>query len=129
MLRQHSHGNWTVGETDRDVVRALSWNHDGTQLAGGGRDGVIYIWDADAGDFITTLTGHTDNVRHLTWSSDGTRLATAGDDGSLRLWNAVDGSEIKLLDTSPNSFGEVAWHPRDERLLRACIEITSRFKV
>ncbi len=68
------------GYTNR--VRSLSWNQDGSQIAGAGiDDGVILIWNwnSSTNNFDAPLILHDpsnpDYVTTVAWSPDGTRLA------------------------------------------------------
>jgi WD40 repeat protein len=44
------------------------------------------VWDADTGQELLNLTGHTDRVTAASFSPDGSRLATAGQDGTVRVY-------------------------------------------
>lgn len=49
----------------------------------------IALWDAQTGELLTALTGHTDFVTKLVFSSDGTRLVSISNDGTIRVWGVV----------------------------------------
>ena len=68
-------------------VTAISVSPDNQQIATGGRDGLIAVWDAVTGQLITSLRAHTKNtiITSLYWMRDGT-LVSAGLDGQLPLW-------------------------------------------
>jgi len=40
-------------------VESVAWSPDGKQIASGGFDGIIKIWDSRSGDCQSTLTGHS----------------------------------------------------------------------
>ncbi|MDE0022359.1 MAG: hypothetical protein OXT69_13405, partial [Candidatus Poribacteria bacterium] len=59
----------TLGERTL-IVYSLAYSPDGSRLASGGVDGTVRIWNAETGDLIRTLEGHTDWVRSVAWSPD-----------------------------------------------------------
>ncbi len=89
----------------RAEVTAISVSADNLQIATGGRDGVISIWEAETFNRLTSLRAHGKNttVTALEWLSDGT-LVSAGLDGKLVQWkieaNAANasGSEKAVSD-------------------------------
>ena len=55
------------------------------------------VYDAQTGDEILVLKGHTEQVNTIQFSPDGTRLVTASDDKTARIWDAVTGKQIHVL--------------------------------
>lgn len=77
-------------------VCGLSWAPDGTQLASGGNDNLVQLFDVHRMDAPrAVLRGHTAAVKALAWSPhQANLLATGGgtEDTTLRFWNTVSGS-------------------------------------
>ena len=44
------------------------------------------LWDADTGQALLTLAGHTDTVNTAVFSPDGAYILTASGDGTARIW-------------------------------------------
>lgn len=59
-------------------------------------DKLVKIWDADNGEIVHTLEGHTEGISDIAWSPDGEFLASASDDKTIRLWS---------LESVRNSYG------------------------
>ena len=91
-------------------VRDVTWSPDGTRLAVGGTAG-IWLYDAQTGDEISLLTGHTRRVNHVVYSTDGSMLASAGHDGTMRLWDAATGQEKSTIEAHRASVTSVAFSP------------------
>jgi WD40 repeat protein len=66
----------------------LQFSGDGKHLFAGGSNNTIVIWDAEGGQFLHTLSGHSGPVRALAVSPDGHRLASGSDDKTVGIWSA-----------------------------------------
>ena len=52
-------------------------------------DKLIKLWDADTGDIIRTLEGHTEGISDVAWSANGDFLASASDDKTVKVWDTA----------------------------------------
>ena len=72
-------------------------------------DETIKLWDANTGEHIKTLTGHTGSVYSVAFHPDGHTLASGSSDETIRLSDANTGELLKtLVRYLPSS---VAFHP------------------
>lgn len=84
-------------------VCGLEWRSDGTQLASGGNDNLVSIWDArslQAPKF--QKTNHNAAVKALSWCPwQHNLLATGGGshDRHIHFWNTTTGSRVNSIDT------------------------------
>jgi WD40 repeat protein len=62
-------------------------------------DGVIQLLDAESGEEVRSLIGHTQFAAGQTFSRDGRRLASSGQDNVIRVWDVASGR--KLTDYAP----------------------------
>ncbi|MGH8904445.1 MAG: pentapeptide repeat-containing protein, partial [Egibacteraceae bacterium] len=76
---------------------AVAFSPDSGLLVSGGTDGMVRVWDANSGEPVRTLQGHTGSVRSVAFSPDGRWLATAGNDQVVRVWDANSGEPIRTL--------------------------------
>jgi WD40 repeat protein len=71
---------------DRNILTG-AFSPDGSLIIlGNNQNGEIYIWDANSGEELAILRGHSEAITTLAFSPDGTLLASGGADGTLRLW-------------------------------------------
>jgi WD40 repeat protein len=68
-------------------VYAATYSPDGRLIATAYDGGMIGLVNAQTGEEIAQLSGHTETVLDLTFSPDGVTLASAGGDGAVRLWS------------------------------------------
>jgi WD40 repeat protein len=96
-------------------VLAVAWSHDGMQLASGGSDGTIQIWDL-AGTPGQSYK-HAEAVNGLTWSPDSTRIAST--DGTTVLVVSLKDQESFSYRGHTQRVLTVAWSPDGTRIVSA----------
>ena len=71
-----------------DGITALSFSPDGTMLAIGSQDCVIYIMQEEHSDDndLLKLTGHTAGLLHIDWANDNCSLRSNSIDHELLYW-------------------------------------------
>ncbi len=67
---------------------AIAWSPDGTQVASGGDDVQVHVWNATTGQLIYQHQGQKDLIWKIAWSPDGTKIASSSQDGSVLVWSA-----------------------------------------
>jgi WD40 repeat protein len=70
------------------VVESLTYSPDGALIASGHgyHDHQIRLWNAQTGELLRELPGHSTSIDQLTFSPDGQFLVSATYDGTLRIW-------------------------------------------
>jgi eukaryotic-like serine/threonine-protein kinase len=81
------------------LVSVVAWSPDSQQLASGGWDQTVRIWQVESGELLGEIP-HRDQVIALDWSPNGTILASATWGSQILLWEAA----------TTNSLGELAGH-------------------
>ncbi|ANB15163.1 ubiquitin-protein transferase activating protein CDC20 [Sugiyamaella lignohabitans] len=83
-------------------VCGLEWRADGAQLASGGNDNVVNIWDARSSTPKFTKTNHKAAVKALAWCPWQTNLLASGggsQDKHIHFWNSTTGARVNSIDT------------------------------
>ena len=121
-VRQAQHHIATLAAHTQEVC-GLKWSPNGTQLASGGNDNLVCVWDAqNAGRTWQPkyrFTHHSAAVKALAWCPwQHNLLATGGGtaDRHLRFWNTATGTCVNSIDTK-SQVCSVVWSPHDKELV------------
>ncbi|KAL7939645.1 WD40-repeat-containing domain protein [Trichoderma chlorosporum] len=95
-------------------VCGLEWRSDGAQLATGGNDNLVSIWDARSLSVPKfTKTNHKAAVKALAWCPwNANLLATGGGsyDRHIHFWNSTTGARVNSIDTG-SQVTSLRWSP------------------
>ena len=84
-------------------VCGLEWRSDGAQLASGGNDNLVNIWDARSIQTPKwTKTNHRAAVKALAWCPWQLNLLASGGgnyDRCIHFWNSTTGARVNSIDT------------------------------
>lgn len=101
-VRIANHATSTLKAHEQEVC-GLRWSPNGQQLASGGNDNLLNIWDLGASQPRFTLDHHQAAVKALAWCPhDHNILASGGGtaDRMLRFWNTQTGACVNSIDTN-----------------------------
>ena len=76
-------------------------------------------WDAETGDPLLTLFGHSNWVRGVAFSPDGKQLATTSWDRTAKVWDAGSGRELMTLAGHKGWLRGLAFSPDGAHLATA----------
>jgi len=88
-------------EKHSQEVCGLKWSFDGVQLASGGNDNKLCVWDARK-TLCARLSAHRAAVKALAWSPHERNLLVSGGgtaDRRIKFWNTLTNECIKSIDT------------------------------
>ena len=94
----------------RGKINEVKYSPDGTRLAVASIIG-IWIYDAQTGEALELISGHTSVVNSVSFNSDGTILASGGQDRIVRLWDVSTGSELRTLTGHTSVVNSVSFSP------------------
>ncbi len=100
------------------ACHAFVFSPNGKQMASGGADRVIRLWNLEDRKEILQLKGHSGEVYPAAFSADGRRLLSCSRDKTIRLWDLGTGKELVRLD-GPVGVLCAMFLPGEQRLLAA----------
>ncbi|RWR89439.1 cell division cycle 20.2, cofactor of APC complex [Cinnamomum micranthum f. kanehirae] len=102
-------------------VCGLKWSLSGKQLASGGNDNLLYIWDAGihSGQYLHRLDAHAAAVKALAWCPYQSNLLASGGgtaDRCIKFWNTRTGTLLNSIDTN-SQVCSLQWNRHEKELL------------
>src|SRR5262249_55918954 len=97
-------GVWSIARLRREHLisrggpfAAASFDPSGRLIAGAGKDGIGWIFDARTGGVVRRLRGHKDSLTAISFSDDGKLVVTSSLDHDARIWDEATGGLIGVL--------------------------------
>jgi cell division cycle 20-like protein 1 (cofactor of APC complex) len=98
----------------RSEVCGLKWSPDDRELASGGNDNLLMVWQpgqASSSDPVQRFTGHQAAVKAIAWSPHQHGLIASGGgtaDRCIKFWNTSTGAALQSVDTG-SQVCNLAW--------------------
>lgn len=86
----------------RQEVCGLKWSYDEQQLASGGNDNKLYVWNLRSTSPVLKFNEHQAAVKAIAWSPHQHGLLASGGgtaDRCIRFWNTVNNTALSCVDT------------------------------
>jgi len=103
----------------KQEVCGLRWNTDDGQLASGGNDNKLMVWDKLSETPLWKFSDHTAAVKAIAWSPhQKSTLASGGGtaDRKIKFWNTATGSMIQEIDTG-SQVCNLAWSKNSNEIV------------
>ncbi len=114
-----------IARLGRGRITEVAYSPDGSQLAVASGIG-IWLYDAETGEPLDLLTGHTGVVISVAFSPDGRTLASGSGDDTIRLWDVNTGETLKTLNGHRTAVNSVAFSVDGRTLASGSSDTTIR---
>jgi len=90
----------------KQIINCAEFSPDGRYIVTPHDDKLARIFNADTGELVRELSGHTARLVSATYSPDGTKIITSGNrdamtngnwDRTTRIWDAQTGKQLRVL--------------------------------
>lgn len=105
-------------------VSAVAFSPDGQVLATGSDR--LKLWNAQSGQYLKTLHGHSSLVNSIVFNRTGDMLVTGSCDNTAKLWQLESGQCLQTFQAHTNWIWAVALSPDDRILATASGDTTAR---
>ncbi|KAK8944561.1 Protein FIZZY-RELATED 3 [Platanthera zijinensis] len=103
----------------RSEVCGLKWSDDDRELASGGNDNQLLVWNQRSSHPVLKFTEHTAAVKAIAWSPHQEGLLASGGgtaDRCIRFWNTTNSNMLKCVDTG-SQVCNLAWSKNANELV------------
>ncbi|MCJ1478475.1 substrate-specific activator of APC-dependent proteolysis [Lambiella insularis] len=103
----------------KQEVCGLRWNTDDGQLASGGNDNKLMVWDKLNETPIWKFSDHTAAVKAIAWSPHQRSLLASGGgtaDRKIKFWNTATGNMVQEIDTG-SQVCNLAWSKNSNEIV------------
>lgn len=117
-VRVREHITATLRGHEQEVC-GLKWSPNGTQLASGGNDNLLMIWDAGNDRASHRITSHQAAVKALAWCPFQANLLASGGgtaDRTIKFWNTHTGAMLNSIDTG-SQVCSLQWNRHEREIL------------
>ncbi|XP_077239614.1 B-type cell cycle switch protein ccs52A-like [Tasmannia lanceolata] len=86
----------------KSEVCGLKWSYDNRELASGGNDNRLFVWNQHSTQPVLKYCEHTAAVKAIAWSPHMHGLLASGGgtaDRCIRFWNTTSNSHLSCMDT------------------------------
>ena len=111
--------------TGKILVYDVTYSPDGKLLAAASSNS-IQLYDAQSGQKLNLITGHTDAVRSVDFSPDGQTLASGSEDNTVRLWDVQTGTLIRRFLGHRYNVNSVSFSPDGQTIASGSTDETIR---
>lgn len=103
----------------KQEICGLKWNTDDGQLASGGNDNKLIVWDKVNENPLFRFSDHTAAVKAIAWSPHQHSLLASGGgtaDRTIKFWNTSIGQQVKEVDTG-SQVCNLAWSKNSDEIV------------
>ncbi len=110
-------GARTVLVNTTDEMLTVAFHPAGKQLAAGGADNVVRVFDIATAQSAAKMEDHSGWITAVAYNDDGKLLASGSQDGTVRIWDTGTYKEILRLPQTPgDAVTGLAFSPDKEQL-------------
>lgn len=103
----------------KQEVCGLKWNVEDNQLASGGNDNKLFVWDKCESTPLYKFSDHCAAVKAISWNPHQRGILASGGgtaDRKIKFWNTMTGERLQDIDTG-SQVCNLAWSKNSNELI------------
>ncbi len=112
--------------TGPSSIASVALSEDCKRIVTGSSDAKATVWDAETGQILLTLGGHTESVLAVALSRNGQRIVTGSRDHTAKIWDAATGKELLTLTGHKSDIFSVAISEDGKRIVTGSADETAK---
>lgn len=97
--------------SDFNIFNSVAWSPNGISIAGGNRQGSLYIWEFPGDEPISSFKAHDRSINSVSWSYDSKYLASGSNDNSVKIWKPGVSFVLDTIIDMGFPVLDVKWNP------------------
>ena len=120
--------NWkSYFARERPEIASAQFSPDGKKIITVNFDGVGQIFDAESGETLTMLRGHTTDILSTAFSPNSEKIVTTGfGESAVRIWDPENGKELQKLEGHTSGVLTAVFSPDGKKVVTASADQTAR---
>ena len=118
----------TLLQGHENAVQTLAVDPSGRQLASGGADRSVKLWNLETGNVRRTLRNNSDFISTLSYSPDGRLLAAGLMDGKIRITSAGSGRLQRIISAHASRITAIAFSAENDLIATAAEDGSVRLR-
>lgn len=98
-------------------VLSVAWSSDGKRIACGTANNAVFIWDAETGELLQSLLGHSGSVTSVAFNVRGEKVVSGSDDKTVRIWDVQTGKGIHSTRSSTQVIRRVTFNRIGDQII------------
>ncbi|CAN0920632.1 Cell division cycle 20.1, cofactor of APC complex [Linum grandiflorum] len=102
----------------KQEICGLKWSASGEQLASGGKDNLLHIWEkrSMASCWLHRIEAHKSAVRAIAWCPHKGSMVASGGDSTIKFWDTHRGGRLNSIETG-SEVCSLLWNKNEKELL------------
>ncbi|CAN0921647.1 Cell division cycle 20.1, cofactor of APC complex, partial [Linum grandiflorum] len=102
----------------KEEICGLKWSASGEQLASGGKDNLLHIWEkrSMASSWLHRIEAHKSAVRAIAWCPYKGSMVASGGDSTIKFWDTHRGGRLNSIETG-SEVCSLLWNKNEKELL------------
>ena len=115
---------WSMNAHNSRSVASVFLSSDGMLMVSGGFDNLVRLCNAETGEEMGILRGHTYLVRSVQFNNIASKVASCSEDKTIRIWDVATCSQVMIMEGHTQRVTSIWFSPDSTRLVSASWDVS-----